>query len=283
MNKRTTKWYRKNEEEVIKRLGLKPTRNSGATWIDKADGQNEHFICELKSTDHESFTIKQSVLHTLEAHAIEAHKIPIFAFQFINRDEVWVALKESDIEAYKRFVIDSEQEKETIPPRPDCFGEFDEDWNDECCDCRFYYECEKYSKKYYIKISHKNMVEEAHRNLCNFNENEIVLKKILDKGLDKRYNEGEKGRGGSSRDPMLKNDSIIPSQNNINVKTNKCYIMNKNSINISNKNKINKNKIKENINARNKYRTLKQTEFEENETKRKERNKEWKRNLNKKV
>ena len=280
MNKRSTKWYRKNEEEVIKRLGLKPTRNSGATWIDKADGQNEHFICELKSTDHESFTIKQSVLHTLEAHAIEAHKIPIFAFQFINRDEVWVALKENDIGLYKQLIRQEvieelEQEKETIPPRPDCYGEFDEDWNDECCDCKFYYECEKYSKKYYIKISHKNMVEEVHRNLCNFNENEIVLKKILDKGLDKRYNEGEKerGGGGSSRDPMLEmnNDSIL-SQNNI--KQNKCSV---------NNNSINKDRLKESINARNKYRTLKQTEFEENETKRKERNKEWKRNLNKKV
>lgn len=279
MNKRTTKWYRKNEEEVIKRLGLKPTRNSGATWIDKADGQNEHFICELKSTDHESFIIKQSVLHTLEAHAVEAHKMPVFAFQFINRDEVWVALKESDIEAYKRFVIDSEQEKETIPPRPDCYGEFDEDWNDECCDCKFYYECEKYSKKYYIKISHKNMVEEVHRNLCDFNENEIVLKKILDKGLDKRYNKGEKERGGWLEEPMLELNTSILSQNNINVKQNIDIETNNCSVN---KNSINKDKLKKSINARNKYRTLKQTEFEENETKRKERNKEWKRNLNKK-
>lgn len=278
MNKRSTKWYRKNEEEVIKRLGLKPTRNSGATWIDKADGQNEHFICELKSTDHESFTIKQNVLHTLEAHAVEAHKIPVFAFQFINRDEVWVALKESDIEAYKRFVIDSEQEKETIPPRPDCYGEFDEDWNDECCDCKFYYECEKYSKKYYIKISHKNMVEEVHRNLCDFNENKIVLKKILDKGLDKRYNKGEKERGGWLEEPMPELNTSILSQNNINTEQNIDMETNKCSVN----NSINKNKLKKNINARNKYKTLKQTEYEENETKRKERNKEWKRNLNKK-
>ena len=53
MNKRSTKWYRKNEAEVMKRLGFKETRNSGATWIEKADGQNEHCICELKSTDKE--------------------------------------------------------------------------------------------------------------------------------------------------------------------------------------------------------------------------------------
>ena len=104
MQKRSTKWYRKNEAEVIKRLGFKPTINSGATWISKGDGESEHCLCELKSTDHESFSIKQSVLHHLEAQAIEAHKLPVFALQFINTDEVWVAIKESDIEAFKTIL-----------------------------------------------------------------------------------------------------------------------------------------------------------------------------------
>lgn len=104
MNKRSTKWYRKNEAEVMHRLGLKPTRNSGAGWIEKCDGENENFLCELKSTDHESFSIKQSVLHVLEHHALEAHKIPLFAFQFINRDEVWAAIKEEDIQAYRELI-----------------------------------------------------------------------------------------------------------------------------------------------------------------------------------
>lgn len=104
MQNRSTKWYRKNEAEVMHRLGLKPTRNSGAGWIEKCDGENEHFLCELKSTDHESFSIKQSVLHVLEHHALEAHKIPLFAFQFINRDEVWVTIKEEDIQAYRELI-----------------------------------------------------------------------------------------------------------------------------------------------------------------------------------
>ena len=41
MGKRSTKFYRKNEEEVMRRLGFKPTKNSGAGWIEKEDGQNE--------------------------------------------------------------------------------------------------------------------------------------------------------------------------------------------------------------------------------------------------
>lgn len=107
MNKRSTKWYRKNEAEVMKRIGFKPTRNSGATWIEKCDGQSDHCICELKSTDNSSFTVKQEYLHTLEAHAIEAHKLPVFAFQFLNTDEVWLSIKESDIEAFKGLIRQS--------------------------------------------------------------------------------------------------------------------------------------------------------------------------------
>lgn len=107
MTKRSTKFYRKNEAEVMHRLGFKPTRNSGATWIEKCDGQSDHCICELKSTDNSSFTVKQEYLHTLESHAIEAHKLPVFAFQFLNTNEVWLSIKESDIEAFKDLVRQS--------------------------------------------------------------------------------------------------------------------------------------------------------------------------------
>lgn len=111
MTKRSTKFYRKNEAEVMKRIGFKPTRNSGATWIEKCDGQSDHCICELKSTDNSSFTVKQEYLHTLESHAIEAHKLPVFAFQFLNTDEVWLSIKESDIEAFKDLIRQSVLEK----------------------------------------------------------------------------------------------------------------------------------------------------------------------------
>lgn len=107
MTKRSTKFYRKNESEVMKRIGFKPTRNSGATWIEKCDGQSDHCICELKSTDNSSFTVKQEYLHTLEDHAIEAHKLPVFVFQFLNTDEVWLSIKESDIEAFKGLIRQS--------------------------------------------------------------------------------------------------------------------------------------------------------------------------------
>lgn len=97
MNKRSTKFYRKNEAEVMKRLGFKPTKNSGAGWIEKEDGQNEQCICQLKSTDKQSISIKQNDIHILEQNAAVAHKLPVFALQFLNTGEIWVMIKPEDL------------------------------------------------------------------------------------------------------------------------------------------------------------------------------------------
>ncbi len=97
MNKRSTKFYRKNEAEVMKRLGFKPTKNSGAGWIEKEDGQNEQCICQLKSTDKQSISIKQNDIHILEQNAAVAHKLPVFALQFLNTGEVWVMIRPEDL------------------------------------------------------------------------------------------------------------------------------------------------------------------------------------------
>lgn len=113
MNKRSTKFYRKNEAEVMKRLGFSPTINSGAGWIQKEDAESEHFICQLKSTDKESMSIKQHDLNVLEIHASESHKLPVFAFQFLNHDEVWVAVRESDIEEIKAVIRGEREEQKT--------------------------------------------------------------------------------------------------------------------------------------------------------------------------
>ena len=97
MNRRSIKFYRKNEAEVMKRLGFRPTPNSGAGWISKEDGQNEQCICQLKSTDKQSISIKQNDIHILEQNAAVAHKLPVFALQFLNTGEVWVMIKPEDL------------------------------------------------------------------------------------------------------------------------------------------------------------------------------------------
>lgn len=107
---RSFKFYRKNEEEVMKSLGLKPTKNSGSGWVEKEDGQNEYVICQLKSTDAQSIKVNQKDIRTLENNALVEHKIPMFAIQFLNTGEVWLMVKPEDIKPVGKYLLDG-----TIP------------------------------------------------------------------------------------------------------------------------------------------------------------------------
>lgn len=102
--KRTTKFYRKNEEEVMKSLGLKPTKNSGSGWIEKEDGQNDFVICQLKSTDAQSIKVNQKDIRILEKNALVSHKLPLFAIQFLNTGEVWLMAKPEDFMSISEYI-----------------------------------------------------------------------------------------------------------------------------------------------------------------------------------
>ena len=104
---RSFKFYRKNEEEVMKSLGLKPTKNSGSGWIEKEDGQNDYVICQLKSTDAQSIKVNQKDIRTLEKNATIEHKIPMFAIQFLNTGEVWLMLKPEDLPDASEYILTS--------------------------------------------------------------------------------------------------------------------------------------------------------------------------------
>ncbi len=91
--KRSGRFYRKNEADVMKRLGLRPTKNSGSGWIEKEDGISENVICQLKSTDAQSIKVNKKDLDTLLYNASVAHKVPVFAIQFIQSDEVYLLIK----------------------------------------------------------------------------------------------------------------------------------------------------------------------------------------------
>lgn len=94
--KRSGKFYRKNEAEVMKALGFKPTKNSGSGWIEKEDGQSEFAICQLKSTDASSIKVALCDLHTLEYNASVSHKTPVFAIQFLQTGDVYLLIKPED-------------------------------------------------------------------------------------------------------------------------------------------------------------------------------------------
>lgn len=111
---RTFKFYRKNEQEVMKSLGLEPTLNSGSTWIEKEDGQNDFVICQLKSTDGQSIKVNQKDLRTLEYNSNVAKKLPMFAIQFINNGEVWLMMKPVDVSEIAKYIDTGRCEVEDV-------------------------------------------------------------------------------------------------------------------------------------------------------------------------
>ena len=88
----------------MKSLGLEPTPNSGSGWIVKEDGQNENVICQLKSTDKSSIKINKLDLDKLEYNSIITHKIPVFAIQFIESNEVYLLIKPENITELSEYL-----------------------------------------------------------------------------------------------------------------------------------------------------------------------------------
>ena len=114
--KRSGKFYRKNEKEVMESLGLRPTINSGSTWIEKEDGVNDYLICQLKSTDAQSIRVQQKDIRMLEKNAYTEHKIPIFAIQFLNTGEVWLMAKPGDFQDVAQFLDTGVLQRDTDTP-----------------------------------------------------------------------------------------------------------------------------------------------------------------------
>lgn len=102
--KRSGKFYRKNEREVMEQLGLKPTVNSGSGWIEKEDGQNDQLICQLKSTDASSIRVKLDDIRTLQYNAQTVHKLPVFAIQFLQSNEVFLLVSPADLQEVAKYI-----------------------------------------------------------------------------------------------------------------------------------------------------------------------------------
>lgn len=135
MPKRSGKFYRRNEAQVMKSLGLTPTPNSGSGWIVKEDGQSEDVICQLKSTDASSIRIAKVDIDTLMYNSSVSHKIPVFAIQFIQTNEVFLLVRPEDLKGLHSLIVGEpienhtkdflgidqealiEQEEKTIPRR----------------------------------------------------------------------------------------------------------------------------------------------------------------------
>ena len=117
---RSTKFWRKNEEEIMADLGLKPTKNSGAGFLEKEDGQNEYLICQLKSTEAKQIAIKKRDIDILELNAQTVHKTPVFAIQFISKEngkdksDVFIMMRPEDALDVANNIINHEPIKKPL-------------------------------------------------------------------------------------------------------------------------------------------------------------------------
>ena len=102
--KRSGRFYRRNEEDVMRMLGLNPTKNSGSGWIEKEDGQNEHLICQLKSTDANSIKVNKQDIDVLEYNASVTHKLPVFAIQFLQAQRTFLIVAPENIGEVAKYL-----------------------------------------------------------------------------------------------------------------------------------------------------------------------------------
>lgn len=79
------------------RLGLQQTAGSGNSWIAKEDGESDTVLCQLKSTDADSIRIKKQDIDALLYHAAVAHKVPLFAIQFLQTEELYLMVRPEDL------------------------------------------------------------------------------------------------------------------------------------------------------------------------------------------
>ena len=97
------------EERALKRLGAKPTKNSGSTDKDKGDGHLGRFKLEIKSTVREEFRLRFAELNKIAYEAYDTDALPAFLFQFIQGNGHpkvngnWVCLPE---DVFKELVGD---------------------------------------------------------------------------------------------------------------------------------------------------------------------------------
>lgn len=81
-----SRFWRKNEKKLMKKMGMKATFGSGNTWIEKEDGENENFLVQAKSTKAKSISLKKQDILDLFDNAAVLDKTGVFVLDFVDRD-----------------------------------------------------------------------------------------------------------------------------------------------------------------------------------------------------
>lgn len=101
---RPGKFWHKNEREVMELLGLRQVPGSGNGWVAKEDGESEHVLCQLKSTEASSIRVQKQDIDKLEYHAMVSKKLPVFAIQFVRSGQVYLLVKPLDLVDAARYI-----------------------------------------------------------------------------------------------------------------------------------------------------------------------------------
>lgn len=83
--------------------GMDLTRGSGSVWYDKEDGREGNFLCQLKRTERDSFSVKRPDFEQLQSNANAQGLDAAFLIKFAAGLEVVVL----DIGYYEQLVKES--------------------------------------------------------------------------------------------------------------------------------------------------------------------------------
>lgn len=112
---RSGRFWHRNEREVMELLGLRQVPGSGNGWVAKEDGESEHVLCQLKSTDASSIRVQKQDIDKLEYHAIVSKKLPVFAIQFVQSRQVYLLVKPLDLVDVAKHVKSGSYLREADP------------------------------------------------------------------------------------------------------------------------------------------------------------------------
>lgn len=104
-----SKW-KVREKVVIREFGLKPVPLSGADWTAKEDGESEHVLAQLKSTEGKAISVKKQDIDDLVKHSRQAHKLPVMILDFVGKEPL-VMVRAGDIKKLAKYLKWNENEE----------------------------------------------------------------------------------------------------------------------------------------------------------------------------
>lgn len=112
--RRSGKFWYKNERETMERLGMHQVPGSGNGWVAKEDGENDNVLCQLKSTDSMSYRVGLRDVNALLHNAAVTHKIPVFAVQFLQTDDLFLLVRPIDVPELAEYIKTGVNERSEV-------------------------------------------------------------------------------------------------------------------------------------------------------------------------